>query len=106
MFERVRNAARGREGGAPGRRGRVTVPGVGEMRVKGREIVPPGRSIVLETPGGGGLGDPRSRDRQKVRDDVVDGLLSAAAAREEYRWEGDSDDVDRGHISEAYRSRP
>ncbi len=92
MFERVRNAARGREGGGAGRAGRVTVPGVGPLRVKGREIVPPGRSIVLETPGGGGLGDPRSRDRERVRADVADGLVSAEAAREEYGAEGGSGD--------------
>ena len=60
--------------------------------MKGREIVPPGRSIVLETPGGGGLGDPRSRDRERVRADVADGLVSAEAAREEYGAEGGSGD--------------
>ncbi len=84
MFERVRNAARGRDGGGPGARGRVHVPGEGELRVKGREVVPPGRRIVLETPGGGGLGDARERVRERVRDDVKDGYVSAERAREEY----------------------
>ena len=50
MFERVRNAARGRARGRDGALGRVYVPGVQELRAKGREIVPPGRRIVLETP--------------------------------------------------------
>ncbi len=84
MFERVRNAARGREGGGPGAKGRVYVAGASELRVKGREVVPPGRRIVLETPGGGGLGDPRRRDREKVREDVLNGLVSPGAASRDY----------------------
>ncbi|MDE2804904.1 MAG: hydantoinase B/oxoprolinase family protein [Gemmatimonadota bacterium] len=88
MFERVRNAARGREGGGKGARGRVYVPGAGEMRVKGREVVPPGHRIVLETPGGGGLGDPRRRDPKKVEEDVVDGFVTAEQARGSYNGGG------------------
>jgi len=88
MFERVRNAARGREGGESGARGRVYVPGAGEMRVKGREVVPPGHRIVLETPGGGGLGDPHRRDPKKVEEDVVDGFVTAERARGSYNGGG------------------
>ncbi|MDE2943970.1 MAG: hydantoinase B/oxoprolinase family protein [Gemmatimonadota bacterium] len=80
MFERVRNPARGRDGGGDGAAGRVLVPGVGEFRPKGREVVPPGRRIVLETPGGGGLGDPARRPRERVREDVLDGYVSADRA--------------------------
>ncbi|MDE2754549.1 MAG: hydantoinase B/oxoprolinase family protein, partial [Gemmatimonadota bacterium] len=84
MFERVRNAARGRDGGGVGAPGRVYIPGAGELRVKGREVVPPGHRIVLETPGGGGLGDPGRRSRARVRDDVLNGLVSAEAAAKQY----------------------
>ena len=84
MFERVRNAARGRDGGGAGAPGRVYVPGAGEMRVKGTEVVPPGRRIVLETPGGGGLGDPHARSRAKVREDVLDGYVGVEAAACDY----------------------
>ena len=80
MFERVRNAARGREGGGAGAPGRVYVPGVGELRVKGREVVPPGHRLVLETPGGGGLGDRRARSREKVREDVLDQYVTNEGA--------------------------
>ena len=89
MFERVRNAARGRDGGGAGAAGRVYVPGVGDMRVKGREVVPPGHRIVLETPGGGGLGDPCDRSRDKVRADVRDGYVSAEEAGRAYVAKGD-----------------
>ncbi|MDE2975406.1 MAG: hydantoinase B/oxoprolinase family protein [Gemmatimonadota bacterium] len=84
MFERVRNAARGRDGGGAGAAGRVHVPGAGEMRAKGREVVPPGHRIVLATPGGGGLGDPRARSRERVREDVLDGYVTVEGAASEY----------------------
>ena len=84
MFERVRNPARGRDGGGDGAAGRVHVPGVGEFRPKGREVVPPGRRIVLETPGGGGLGDPAARPRDRIREDVLDGYVSADEADRAY----------------------
>jgi N-methylhydantoinase B len=35
-------------------------------------------------PGGGGFGDPRTRDPQRVLDDVLDGLISADEARRDY----------------------
>ncbi len=84
MFERVRNPARGRAGGRNGALGRVYVPEGEELRAKGREVVPPDHRIVLETPGGGGLGDPRRRSREVVRDDVLDGYVTEAAARKDY----------------------
>ena len=84
MFERVRNPARGRAGGGGGAPGRVHVPRLGELRAKGREVVPPGHRIVLETPGGGGLGDPRHRARERIRDDILDGYVTKAAAARDY----------------------
>ena len=84
MFERVRNRARGRDGGGDGAAGRVHVPGVGDFRPKGREIVPPGRRIVLETPGGGGLGNPARRPPERVKQDVLDGYVTAERAAREY----------------------
>ena len=89
MFERVRNAARGRDGGGAGAAGRVHVPGAGDLRVKGREVVPPNHRIVMETPGGGGLGDPRRRPREKVREDVLDGYVTAEAAARDYGMKED-----------------
>ena len=88
MFERVRNAARGRDGGAAGAPGKVYIPGAGKLRAKGREVVPPGCRIVLETPGGGGLGDPVKRDPESVADDVLNGYVSAEAAARDYGASG------------------
>ena len=41
-------------------------------------------AIRLSLPGGGGFGDPRTRDPNTVRDDVLDGLITAAEARHDY----------------------
>jgi N-methylhydantoinase B len=38
----------------------------------------------LKLPGGGGLGDPRTRDRAKVARDVADGLVSEDQAKDLY----------------------
>lgn len=40
--------------------------------------------ILTRTPGGGGWGDPRRRDPQAVRRDVLEGLVSLTRAREVY----------------------
>jgi N-methylhydantoinase B len=43
-----------------------------------------GQRVRLETPGGGGYGDPRERSAEAVRADIANGLVSAGAAREIY----------------------
>src|SRR5262245_25363368 len=83
-FERVRNPARGRDGGRSGGAGVVTLRSGRPIRPKGRQTVPPRDAIRLELPGGGGFGDPRRRDPQRVRDDVLDGLITADEARRDY----------------------
>ena len=83
-FERVRNPARGRDGGRSGAPGAVALRSGRAIRPKGRQTVPPRDVIRLELPGGGGFGDPRRRDPQRVRDDVLDGLITAEEARRDY----------------------
>jgi N-methylhydantoinase B len=46
--------------------------------------LPAGRKIRLETPGGGGWGDPHRRDPQKVLHDVRLGFVSVAQAQALY----------------------
>lgn len=43
-----------------------------------------GDRFVALGPGGGGYGDPFLRDPAKVRDDVLDGYITAAQARDDY----------------------
>jgi N-methylhydantoinase B/oxoprolinase/acetone carboxylase alpha subunit len=64
-----------------------------------REVLPakctlalqPGDEVEVNTPGGGGLGDPRDRDRAAVRRDVRNGLVSPEAARAAYGLVEDKD---------------
>ncbi|HEX8826743.1 MAG TPA: hydantoinase B/oxoprolinase family protein, partial [Xanthobacteraceae bacterium] len=83
-FERVHHPARGRNGGRAGAAGIVTLRSGRPIRPKGRQTVPPRDAIQLQLPGGGGFGDPRARDPQRVRDDVLDGLITAEEARRDY----------------------
>jgi N-methylhydantoinase B/oxoprolinase/acetone carboxylase alpha subunit len=50
------------------------------LRAKGQQTVPKGDALIIEMPGGGGLGDPARRAPELVRDDVRLGLVSREAA--------------------------
>lgn len=76
MFERVNHAAQGREGGAPGAPGTVTLDDGTTMRPKGWQHVPAGRRLILELPGGGGYGDPARREPQARTNDRVRGYVA------------------------------
>jgi N-methylhydantoinase B len=62
MFDRIRHAPRGRQGGGPGQPARVYVKDGPELRGMGREMIPEGGRMVLETAGGGGRGDASERE--------------------------------------------
>jgi N-methylhydantoinase B len=84
MFDRIRYPARGRHGGAAGRAGRVYVKDGPNLKGKGKETLDRGATLVLETPGGGGIGDPRLRDTKMVEKDEISGLISHDAAKNIY----------------------
>ena len=84
MFERVENAPKGRDGGRDGATGQVQLASGAQMRAKGQQSIPPGDRLCLEMAGGGGFGDPRTRDIALVAEDVRNGLVSVELARESY----------------------
>jgi N-methylhydantoinase B len=84
-FDRIANAPKGREGGLNGAAGRVTQKSGKALRTKGFQVIPDGDRLVLELPGGAGMGDPVTRDPALVARDVRDGLVSAANARALYK---------------------
>jgi N-methylhydantoinase B len=49
-----------------------------------RELFPAGASVVVETAGGGGWGNPLERDAAEVCNDVIEEFISIDAAREDY----------------------
>ena len=55
-FERVTYPARGRHGGEDGARGVVRLGSGAIMKAKGFQVIPPGDRLVVEMPGGGGMG--------------------------------------------------
>ncbi|WP_372624603.1 hydantoinase B/oxoprolinase family protein [Falsiroseomonas sp.] len=86
--ERHFEPARGVEGGRDGAPSVTTV-----IRADGRREDVPSKAMVrlrqgdrvrIETAAGGGWGDPRARDPERVRDDLADGKISATAARDIY----------------------
>ena len=74
MFDRIKHAPRGRQGGEPGQAARVYVNDGTVLRGMGREIIPAGKSMVLETAGGGGRGDPSGRDPDRCAQDRLNGM--------------------------------
>lgn len=54
----------------------ITAPGLHQLS--------PGDRLVYDIPGGGGFSAPQTRDPQAVAEDVRDGYVSAAAARDIY----------------------
>ena len=56
LFDRIDHAAHGRSGGEPGQPGRVTLASGKKLRGKGKQVIPAGDRLLMELPGGGGLG--------------------------------------------------
>ena len=69
-FERVHYPARGRDGAGSGEKGRLLLESGAVLRNKGIQTIPTGDRLIIEMPGGGGYGDPMSRDPAVVADDV------------------------------------
>jgi N-methylhydantoinase B len=88
MFERVERPAKGREGGHDGAAGIVRTSAGTTMRAKGLQAIPSGERLVLEIPGGAGLGDPSTRDAARIRHDLEEGMVTPATAAGVYGYTG------------------
>jgi N-methylhydantoinase B len=86
-FDRIENPPRGRDGGRNGAAGYVGLKSGRKMRGKGFQEIPPGDRLVVLTPGGGGIGDPRERAAERVARDLDHALISPDAARDIYGYE-------------------
>ena len=78
MFDRVQNPARGRRGGGDGAPGRVSLDDGSPFDAKGKQLVPAGRRLIFELPGGGGWGDPARRSPEAVDNDLAQGYVTEA----------------------------
>jgi N-methylhydantoinase B len=93
VFDRVANPPKGRAGGRNGAPGAVRLASGATLRTKGFQVIPDGERLLLLLPGGGGMGDPHTRNPALVARDVRAGLLSREAARDEYGVEVDENGV-------------
>lgn len=84
-FDRIAHAPKGRDGGRDGASGVVKQKSGVTLRTKGYQVIPDGERLILELPGGAGLGNPGTRDPELVARDVRDGLVSIENARSIYR---------------------
>ena len=75
IFDRVAHAPLGRDGGEPGAPGRVYLKSGATLRTKGYQLVPAGDRLILELPGGGGMGPRAERNPEATARDERDGLL-------------------------------
>jgi N-methylhydantoinase B len=101
IFDRVANAPKGREGGSPGAAGVVTLKSGAPLRTKGFQIIPDDDHLILELAGGGGMGDPATREPALVARDVRDGLVSMEDARSVYCVALDAE----GHVDTSATTR-
>jgi N-methylhydantoinase B len=100
-------------GGTPGEPGAYLLkrPGERDFReMAGAHIpVPVDAEAIVRTGGGGGWGDPLTRDPAQVAEDVAEGLISVAAARRLYgvvlRGNMSLDEVGTKRLRERLRSK-
>jgi N-methylhydantoinase B len=104
-FQRVDFPARGRNGGQDGAAGIVRLGSGAMLKSRGNQVIPKGDRLIVEMPGGGGLGNAAERDPALVAEDLRNGFISKESAREVYRVvvrDDGSVDVD---ATKAWRSR-
>jgi len=84
LSDRWQHPAQGMLGGHPGACSKIRFDDGRTPHPKSRTRIEPGQRLHLSYAGGGGVGDPLQRPREAVRDDLIDGYISAAQARDIY----------------------
>ena len=87
-FDRLRNPAAGRDGGRCGAAGAARLASGRVLETKSVHVVPSGDRLVLDLPGGGGMGDPARRERARIEADVAAGLVSDDGVARDYAARG------------------
>lgn len=84
-FDRIDHPARGRDGGHDGEKGYLGLSSGRRLRGKGTQEIPTGERLIVKTPGGAGIGDPRERSTEAVAADLLGELISEKQAETVYR---------------------
>jgi len=84
LSDRWRHPAIGVHGGESGAPSRIRFSDGTVPHQKSRTTIAPGLRLEMQYAGGGGYGDPKARDPERVLDDVKNGYISAEAAARDY----------------------
>ncbi|MDR7481997.1 MAG: hydantoinase B/oxoprolinase family protein [Armatimonadota bacterium] len=99
IVDRTRFPAPGLRGGGAGAPGEVVLESGERPNPKAQIDLTPGQVVHLNTPGGGGYGDPFEREPERVLHDVVYGYVTPEAAARDYgvvvRFTGQPDELVR-----------
>jgi N-methylhydantoinase B len=55
------------------------------LKSRGNQVIPSGDQLIVEMPGGGGLGNAAERDATLVADDLRNGFISRESAHDIYK---------------------
>ena len=99
MMDHGRTGPHGLAGGLPGacnrievRRGNLVEEPPHLSKGEGYHLAP-GDTVQVRTPGGGGLGDPRTRSRSRVAADLARSYLTEADAARDYDYDPGADEA-------------
>jgi N-methylhydantoinase B len=99
IVDRTKYPAPGLLGGKPGMAGELALDNGARPNPKSQIELARGQAVFLNLPGGGGYGDPLSRDPELVRQDVIAGYVTSEAAARDYavvvRFTGRDDELVR-----------
>lgn len=94
VMQRQHTGPKGIFGGHDGTPARVLVNGEDFVVPSGRVTLSEGDRVSIESPGGGGYGEPTERESALVESDILDGFVSAARARELYGFSSPASEDD------------
>ncbi|MQA86147.1 MAG: hydantoinase B/oxoprolinase family protein [Streptosporangiales bacterium] len=89
MYGRTAFPAQGLRGGAAGARGSATRNDTETLEPMNSYVMAPDDVVTLLLPGGGGYGEPGARERDAISEDVANGYVSGACARDDYGFAED-----------------
>ena len=99
IVDRTKYAAPGLRKGKPGAIGEFILDNGERPNPKQQTQFKTHQSVHLNTPGGGGYGDPLLRDPELVRQDVIEGYIALENAKEDYgvviRFTGEKEELVR-----------
>ena len=81
LLDRFRHPPGGVLGGGPGRRAEARFADGRPVSMKSVLALEPGDVLTIESPGGGGYGDPAKRPAELTRRDIEEGYVTAAGVR-------------------------